>query len=139
MTGIGRETADSIALYAAGRPLFVVDAYTRRVFGRLGLLEGDEPYDEVQRFFMDRLPRDADLYNDYHAQIVLHAKDVCRTVPKCEACVLDRICRKRGLVGRRGAALKRQQQQTGTRSNGTRRRARKGTPRALSRPAARGV
>jgi endonuclease-3 related protein len=115
VTGIGRETADSIALYAAGRPLFVVDAYTRRVFGRLGMLEGDEPYDEVQRFFMDRLPRDADLYNDYHAQIVLHAKDVCRTVPRCQACVLNRLCLKRGLVDGREPALKRQRQ-PGTRS-----------------------
>ena len=60
--GIGRETADSIALYAAGLPLFVVDAYTRRVFSRLGLLRGDEDYDEVQRFFMDRLPADAALF-----------------------------------------------------------------------------
>jgi endonuclease-3 related protein len=101
VTGIGRETADSIALYAAGRPLFVVDTYTRRIFGRLGLLEGDETYDEVQRFFMDRLPCDADLYNDYHAQIVLHGKDVCRTVPRCGECVLAHLCRKRG-VDRRG-------------------------------------
>ena len=58
--GIGPETADSIALYAAGHPVFVVDAYTRRVFTRLGLLQGDETYAEVQRFFEDRLPRDAD-------------------------------------------------------------------------------
>jgi endonuclease-3 related protein len=97
VTGIGRETADSIALYAAGLPLFVVDAYTRRIFTRLGVLDGDEGYDEVQRFFMDRLPRDADLYNDYHAQIVLHGKDVCRTVPRCGECVLEEICEKRGM------------------------------------------
>jgi endonuclease-3 related protein len=116
VTGIGRETADSIALYAAGRPLFVVDAYTRRIFGRLGLLGGDEDYDEVQRFFMDRLPRDTDLYNDYHAQIVLHGKDVCRTVPKCGECVLADLCEKRGVGDRRGQALKRQQQQQRTRS-----------------------
>jgi endonuclease III related protein len=116
VTGIGRETADSIALYAAGRPLFVVDAYTRRIFARLGLLDGDETYDEVQRFFMDRLPRDADLYNDYHAQIVLHGKDVCRTVPRCGECVLESLCQRRGLVGRRGPVLKRQQQPPGMRS-----------------------
>jgi endonuclease III related protein len=121
VTGIGRETADSIALYAAGRPLFVVDAYTRRIFGRLGLLSGDEDYDEVQRFFMDRLPRDPDLYNDYHAQIVLHGKDVCRTVPRCGECVLESVCRKAGLGDRRGLgdrlgpALKRKQR-PGTRS-----------------------
>ena len=116
VSGIGRETADSIALYAAGRPLFVVDAYTRRIFGRLGLLTGAEHYDEVQRFFMDRLPRDAGLYNDYHAQIVLHGKDVCRTVPRCEACVLEGICQKRGLADRREPARRRKRQQPGTRS-----------------------
>jgi endonuclease-3 related protein len=115
VSGIGRETADSIALYAAGLPLFVVDAYTRRVFTRLGLLRGDEDYDEIQRFFTDRLAADAALYNDYHAQIVLHGKDVCRTVPRCGACVLDRLCQKRGLVDGREPAMRRKQQ-PGTRS-----------------------
>lgn len=90
--GIGRETADSIALYAAGLPLFVVDAYTRRVFSRLGLLEGDEGYDAIQRFFMDALPREAALFNDYHAQIVRLAKDFCRPRPLCEACPLNASC-----------------------------------------------
>jgi endonuclease-3 related protein len=90
--GVGEETADSIALYAAGHPLFVVDAYTRRVFTRLGLLRGGESYADVQRFFMDALPRDALLYNDYHAQIVLLAKDVCRPRPRCPECPLHEIC-----------------------------------------------
>ena len=99
MPGIGPETADSIALYAAGHPVFVVDAYTRRVFSRLGLLRARpsgasssdarpsgalaEAYDQVQRFLMDRLPRDAALYNDYHAQLVRLGKDVCRPRPRC--------------------------------------------------------
>jgi endonuclease III related protein len=100
VSGIGRETADSIVLYAAGLPLFVVDAYTRRIFTRLGLLAGDEDYDEIQRFFMDRLPPDAALYNDYHAQIVLHGKDICRTVPRCEVCVLEDLCPRRGVAAR---------------------------------------
>lgn len=95
--GIGPETADSIALYAAGQPLFVVDAYTRRVFSRLGLIRGDETYDEIQRFFMHRLPRDAALYNDYHAQIVRLAKDVCRPTPRCLDCPLAGLCPRRGL------------------------------------------
>jgi endonuclease-3 related protein len=90
--GIGPETADSIALYAAGHPVFVVDAYTRRVFGRLGLLSGRERYDDVQRFFMDALPRDAALYNDFHAQIVRLAKDVCRHRPRCAECPLADVC-----------------------------------------------
>jgi endonuclease-3 related protein len=95
--GIGRETADSIALYAAGQPLFVVDGYTRRVFTRLGLLRGDEAYDDIQRIFMDRLPADASLFNDYHAQIVRLAKDVCRPRPRCGECPLDDLCPKLGV------------------------------------------
>jgi len=99
--GIGPETADSIALYAAEQPLFVVDAYTRRVFSRLGLLRGDEDYERTQRFFHERLPRDPALYNDYHAQIVRLAKEACRTRPRCGECPLDDLCPKHGLVARR--------------------------------------
>jgi endonuclease-3 related protein len=102
--GIGPETADSIALYAARIPLFVIDAYTRRVFSRLGRLRGDEPYVVAQRVFMDRLPRDPALYNDYHAQIVRLAKDVCRKRPRCEVCPLDDVCAKRGLSRRTPAS-----------------------------------
>ena len=95
--GIGPETADSIALYAAGHPSFVVDAYTRRVFARLGLLRGGEPYAEVQRLFEEHLPRSAALYNDYHAQIVRLGKDFCRTRPRCPECPLNSLCARRGL------------------------------------------
>jgi endonuclease III related protein len=95
--GIGRETADAIALYAAGLPLFVVDAYTRRIFTRLGLLDGRAGYDEAQRFFMDRLPADPALFNDYHAQIVRLGKDVCRRRPHCAVCPLEPLCPKRGV------------------------------------------
>ena len=90
--GIGPETADSIALYAAGHPAFVVDAYTRRVFARLGHLSGGEPYGDVQRYFVRRLPRDAALFNDYHAQIVRLAKEHCRARPICPSCPLERVC-----------------------------------------------
>jgi endonuclease-3 related protein len=100
--GIGRETADSIVLYAAGLPLFVVDAYTRRVFARLGLVRGDEPYDTLQRFFMERLPPRAGVYNDFHAQIVVLGKDYCRARPLCGRCPLAEVCVRRG-VGRRPA------------------------------------
>jgi endonuclease-3 related protein len=96
--GIGPETADSIALYAAGRGLFVIDAYTRRVFSRLGLIRGDEPYDVLQRLFMDAVPADADLYGDYHAQIVLLAKDVCTRRPACEVCPLQAACPRVGVA-----------------------------------------
>jgi endonuclease-3 related protein len=99
VNGIGPETADCIVLYAAGLPLFVVDAYTRRVFERLGVLDGGESYDEVQRVFMDSLPTDAALFNDFHAQIVRLAKDVCRVRPRCEACPLAALCPRVGVRG----------------------------------------
>jgi endonuclease-3 related protein len=95
--GIGPETADSIVLYAAGHPIFVVDAYPRRVFARLGHVKGDEPYDTVQRFFMERLPPNAPLFNDFHAQIVRLGKDVCRPRPRCDGCPLEALCPKRGV------------------------------------------
>jgi len=95
--GIGPETADSIALYAAGHALFVVDAYTRRIFERLGWLRGGESYEEVQRFLMRRLPGDATLFNDYHAQLVRLAKEHCRARPSCAGCPLDARCAKRGV------------------------------------------
>jgi endonuclease-3 related protein len=95
--GVGRETADSIVLYAAGLPLFVVDAYTRRVFARLGLVRGDEPYDTLQRFFMQRLPQRAELYNDFHAQIVTLGKDYCRARPLCALCPLEAVCVRRAV------------------------------------------
>ena len=101
VNGIGPETADAIALYAAGRPIFVVDAYTRRVFSRLGWFAGDEGYAEVQRFFMDHLPAEVELFRDYHAQIVRLAKDVCRPVPRCDECVLEPTC----VTGRRRPAM----------------------------------
>ena len=95
--GIGRETADSIVLYAASLPLFVVDAYTRRVFSRLGMIAGEESYDALQRRFMDALPPDAALFNDYHAQIDIHAKETCRKRPLCGRCPLDPICPRMGV------------------------------------------
>jgi endonuclease-3 related protein len=97
--GVGRETADTIALYAAGRPLFVVDAYTRRILTRLGLARGDEPYDALQGLFHRRLPRDAALFNDYHAQLVRLGKNVCRPRPLCDECPRATVCARRG-VGR---------------------------------------
>lgn len=96
--GIGPETADSMALYAAGLPLFVIDAYTRRLFARLGRIGGDEDYDTLQRVFMDELPGDPALFNDYHAQIVTLAKTACRPRPLCAQCPLDSLCPKVGVL-----------------------------------------
>ncbi len=91
--GIGPETADSILLYAAGRASFVVDAYTRRLFSRLALLGGQEPYAIIRAAFMTALPLRPELFNEYHALIVVHAKDCCRKRrPDCPACPLRAHC-----------------------------------------------
>ena len=87
--GVGPETADSILLYALQRPVFVVDAYTRRLFSRLGYGWMEKaPYDQVQGFFMEALPPDTALYNEFHALIVVHSKDTCKKKPQCEGCCL---------------------------------------------------
>jgi len=93
MPGIGPETADSILLYAANRPSFVIDAYTRRIFVRIGVLQGNEKYDEIRKFFMQQLPEDVTLYNEYHAQIVALAKTCCKKRnPFCHQCPLGKYC-----------------------------------------------
>ena len=86
------ETADSILLYAGGRPTFVVDAYTRRLFTRLGLLAGDESYEQIRALFMTSLPADADLFNEFHALIVETCKTFCRKTPICPPCPLRSRC-----------------------------------------------
>ena len=89
VNGVGPETADSILLYALDCPTFVVDAYTKRIFSRHGFFPETADYHEVQQFFMDHLPKDAQLYNEYHALIVRLAKDRCiKKAGKCELCVL---------------------------------------------------
>lgn len=87
--GIGEETADSIILYAANKPTFVIDAYTRRIIGRLGLAPHHNPYAAFQALFMNNLPSDARLFNEYHALLVRLGKDVCRTRPLCQQCCLN--------------------------------------------------
>ncbi len=91
--GIGPETADSIILYAAGKPIFVVDAYTRRIAARLGLAGQDATYDQLQRVFMDNLPLEAPLFNEYHALLVVLGKQYCKkTTPFCNSCPLRDLC-----------------------------------------------
>jgi endonuclease-3 related protein len=97
VNGIGCETADDILLYAFDRPIFVIDAYTRRIFSRLGLIEGDEPYEQLRAFFEEaivdaRRENDNALFNEYHALIVVHGKDICRVRPKCEQCMIKQDC-----------------------------------------------
>lgn len=91
--GIGPETCDAILLYAGHQPTFVVDAYTRRLFHRLGLLPERAGYEETRALFMAHLPPDVSLFNEYHALIVEHCKRFCRTKPQCHGCPLaDRCC-----------------------------------------------
>jgi endonuclease-3 related protein len=87
--GVGPETADSIALYAAGHPSFVVDAYTRRLLLRHGLMEGDPPYEDIRAWFMEKLPNDAALFNEFHALIVAVGHHFCGPMaPQCGLCPL---------------------------------------------------
>jgi len=97
LKGVGPETADSILLYAGEQPSFVVDAYTGRLFTRLGLLRGDEKYAPIRSFFMSRLPAETGLYNEYHALIVVQCKEHCRKRPLCADCPLEKDCRYRQL------------------------------------------
>jgi endonuclease-3 related protein len=87
--GIGPETADSILLYAGKHPVFVVDAYTRRLLERHELATPEQSYEEIRRLFERSLPRDAPLYNEFHALIVRTGKEYCRTRnPRCSECPL---------------------------------------------------
>ncbi len=90
--GVGPETADDMVLYAFDRPVFVVDAYTRRLGGRLGLLDADAGYETIRHGFEYALGPDVPLFNEYHALIVRHAKDVCRSKPRCAGCCLRGLC-----------------------------------------------
>ena len=91
--GVGPETADTIILYAAGKPSFVVDSYTYRLFSRLGWVTGRYNYDKLRALFMDNLPHDVDLFNEYHALIVSHGARIChKKTPNCQECRLQTSC-----------------------------------------------
>ncbi|MBU1976162.1 MAG: endonuclease [Nanoarchaeota archaeon] len=90
--GIGPETADSILLYAFQKPSFVVDAYTKRIFSRIGIIIADDSYDQVKQAFETGLKQDVTLFKEYHALIVEHGKNVCKTHPTCETCILAHDC-----------------------------------------------
>src|SRR5947208_3398930 len=94
--GIGPETADAILLYAAARPVFVADAYARRVLVRHRLLRRGAGYDEARAFLEARLPSDPVLFNEFHALLVRVGKTHCRTVPRCEGCPLRFDLQSRG-------------------------------------------
>jgi endonuclease III related protein len=88
--GIGPETADAILLYVFGVPIFVVDAYTKRLLSRMGLIEESAGYEEVQSLFHDSLPRETTLFNELHALIVEHGKRHCRARRACDGCPVTR-------------------------------------------------
>ncbi|MES9946773.1 MAG: endonuclease III domain-containing protein [Candidatus Thiodiazotropha sp.] len=90
--GIGPETADDILLYAFERPVFVIDAYTRRLFGRLGWITDDCGYETLRGGFETALASDAALFNEYHALIVKHVKVHCSKRPLCDNCPLVELC-----------------------------------------------
>jgi len=90
--GIGPETADSMLLYAYNKPYFVVDAYTKRIFTRLGMIKGDESYEEVRALFEKKLPKDVEIYKEFHALIVELGKRYCKKEPDCKNCPLKSDC-----------------------------------------------
>lgn len=99
VNGVGPETADDMLLYAFARPIFVIDAYTRRIFMRLGLIRGDESYEQLRHLFEQQLmerhaerQQQTQLFNEYHALIVIHSKLSCRSKPLCDQCCLRRSC-----------------------------------------------
>ena len=86
INGIGPETADSILLYAGGKPIFVVDAYTKRILARHNLISKNASYNEIQELFMENLKKDAGMFNEYHALLVYIGKYFCKKTPNCENC-----------------------------------------------------
>lgn len=89
--GIGKETADSILLYAYNKPYFVIDAYTIRIMSRLGFKE--RRYEDLQKLFQENLPKDIKIYKEFHALLVELGKNYCRKMPKCKGCPLIDMCK----------------------------------------------
>jgi len=103
VNGVGPETADDILLYAFNRPIFVIDAYTRRLFSRLGYIDGSEGYEPLRKRFETQFEEGiteverTGLFNEYHALIVIHAKEHCRKRAICDGCPVAQCCRSAGL------------------------------------------
>lgn len=89
--GIGPETCDSILLYALNKPVFVIDAYTKRILERHNILDNHATYHEIQELFMKNLTRNTRLFNEYHALFVRVGKEYCKKVPSCETCPLKEV------------------------------------------------
>lgn len=93
LKGVGKETADCMLVYAFDKPSFVIDAYTRRLFNRFGY-DVPKNYDDFREFIEREIPKDVQLYNEFHALIVVHAKKHCQTKPVCQGCPLENECLK---------------------------------------------
>lgn len=96
--GIGPETADSILLYAYQQPVFVIDAYTKRIMKRFGFQQ--ETYEDLQKLFHKSIKKDHKLFNEYHALLVRLAKENCKTKPLCDSCPLNVNCKYHGSQGK---------------------------------------
>ena len=92
VNGIGPETSDSIILYAAKKPIFAIDAYTKRIYSRVFGIKKELKYDELQKIFMENLPNDEKLFNEYHALLVELGKNICKTKPLCDKCPINKLC-----------------------------------------------
>ena len=92
--GIGPETADDILVYAAEKPSFIIDVYTKRILGRLGIIDFKPRacYEDYQKLIQDQLPQDVQLFNEFHALLDNHAKLICKKSPICSECVLIDGC-----------------------------------------------
>ena len=94
LNGIGPETADDILLYACEKPVFVVDAYTRRIFSRHGLVPKDIGYEDLRTFFERNLEKDTGYFKEYHGLIIWTGKDFCKTKPNCAGCPLEPLLKR---------------------------------------------
>lgn len=97
VSGIGPETADSILLYALGKPVFVVDAYTKRILSRHSIVKEEVKYEDLRSFFEERLPHDVALFKEFHALLVKLGSQFCKKRPLCDGCPLSFLWRKPGL------------------------------------------
>jgi endonuclease-3 related protein len=91
VSGVGPETADSILLYALNRPVFVVDAYTKRILSRHHLIKFEAEYEQIRAFFESNLPENTQLFNEYHALLVRTGKEFCKPTPLCADCPLNHL------------------------------------------------
>ncbi len=99
--GCGPETVDSILLYGYQIPVFIADAYARRIFVRLGIVKKNVKYEELREYVENAIEKDAEMLNEYHALLVTHAKKHCKTKPECISCPLRKMCKNKEIKNRK--------------------------------------